>query len=71
MPNWITPEIVEERVDVSPAEKDDVWALGGLAYELFSTCGNQRTPFSSLEHLINDDEDEGKHHDSTQGDETQ
>ena len=66
MPNWITPEIVEERVDVAPAEKDDVWALGGLAHELFSTCDNQRTPFSSLDQLVNEE-----HHDCTQGDETQ
>ena len=51
LPSWVTPEIIEERVDVGPAAKDDVWALGGLAHELFSTCRNQRTPFSSLEQL--------------------
>ena len=71
LPNWITPEIIEEKVDVGPAAKDDVWALGGLAYELFTKCINQnrieRTPFSSLQQLK---ELEDKHNDCTQGDDS-
>lgn len=62
IPNWITPEIVDERVDEGPSAKDDVWALGCLAYEL-STCGNQKTPFNTLQALVDPDE---KHLDCSQ-----
>ena len=49
-PSWITPEICDERVDVDLAAKDDVWALGTLAYDLFSKGDDdQKTPFSSLQ----------------------
>ena len=56
IPNWVTPEICDERVDEGPSAKDDVWALGCLAYEL-STCGNLKTPFNSLQALIDPDEE--------------
>ena len=55
IPNWITPEIVNENIYEGPRAKDDVWAFGILAYEL-STCENEKTPFSTLQSLVDPDE---------------
>ena len=64
VPAWITPELINESISDGSGAKDDVWALGCITHELFSSQGQQRTPFSSLMQLADEDE---KHYDCTEG----
>ena len=42
IPYWITPEIINETTDKKVQAKDDIWALGCIAYEMASN----RAPYA-------------------------
>ena len=36
IPTWVTPDFAKDEINKATDEKDDVYALGAIAYELYN-----------------------------------